>query len=360
MDREYKLWKPAANTLHRASNDELMAMFATRVADTNVGSPIMADRISPDVMPTFVDQFPFYDIIDKVPSNGVSHTFEQQTAYSANATPATIGETGSVTDDTNTYLRKTTNIAVFAQRRGVTLKAQFAGNAAGGPSSDLAAREIKGGLIKIAASAQQEMLSYQDSNPNATTLTDRDGMYDVNGFNGLRYQAQVLAPPENTAIVDVRSSWTDQRVLLAFRQISNAIYDKGGKLDLAVANTFGANSLFRDQLALVRYIKESEMMDLTPGLRVKSVETDQGLLPILTVPGNFIGTWSDGVHSYQDIFLMWTECFELPYLGAPEPTIISVPIGTDGQLRELKIPYMMIGLANKAPIYLGRVSLMIS
>jgi hypothetical protein len=359
MKREYHLWKPAANTLQRASAEELMSLFATRVADTNVGSPIMADRLSPDVMPTFVADFPFYELIEKVPSNGVSHTFEQQTAFSQSTAPHTIGETGTVADDTNTYLRKTTNIAVFAERRGVTLKAQFAGRAAGGPSSDLAGREIKGGLLTIARDAQMEMLSYQDSDPTSTTATAANGVFDVNGFNGLRYQAEVLAPPENTAIVDIRSSWTDQRVLMAFRQINNAIWDKGGRLDLAVANTTGANALFRDQMNLVRYIKEADRMEIAPGLTVKAVETDQGLIPVLPVPGSSIGTWTDGVGLYTDIFLMWTEAFELPYLGAPEPTIISVPIGTDGQLRELKIPYLMIGLANKAPIYLGRVSLRI-
>lgn len=361
---KYRLWRPVTADHYRATPEEILAIlspqFNTRVADTNIGSPIMADRLAPELIPTFVKNFPLYDLIKKVPSNGVSHTFEQWTNFTTATAPHTIAETGTVTDDTNTYLRKTTNIAVFAERRGVTLKAMFAGRAAGGPSADLAAKEIAGGLITIAHDAQWEMLQYQDSDPTSTTATAANGVYDVNGFNGLRYQAQNMSPPENTAFVDVRSAWTDQRVLMSFRQVASAIWDKGGEVDLAICNTTAANALFRDQLALVRYIKEAETMDLTPGLRVKAVETDQGLLPVLPVPGNQIGTWTDGYATYTDIYIVWTEKLELPYLGAPEPTIISVPIGTDGQLRELKIPYLMIGFANTTPIYLGRVSLVLS
>ena len=215
--------------------------------------------------------------------------------------------------------------------------------------------------MTIARDAQLEFCSYQESDPTSTTATAPNGIYDANGINGLRYIVQNFAPPENSIQIDIRTPWTDQRVLMAVRQVTDNIWDKGGRVDLAITSTRGMRALMQDQLALVRYIKEGEKMDLTPGLKVNAVQTDEGMLPVLPVPGNFIGQWTDANGAtYVDIFIIWTETLELPYLGAPEPTVIKVPIGTDGQLRELVIPFMMIGFAAKAPLYMGRVSLRIS
>jgi hypothetical protein len=357
---EYRLYKPAANTLKRATPEEMMHLFAgaSRAADTNVASPIMADRLSPDVMPIYVDEFPLYDVIEKEPSNGVSHTFEQQTAFSGTTVPHTVGETGTVLDDANVYLRKTTNIMTLGVRRGVTLKALFAGQQAGGPSSTLEGREIKGGLQTIARDAQAEICTFQESNLSSTSLTSIDGAFDSNGVNGLRYIMANFAPPENQAVVDVRTAWTDQRVLLAVRTICDNIWDKGGKVDLAVVSSVGRRALMQDQLSLTRIVDKTQ---ITPGLLVSAIETDQGLLPLLPVPGNFIGKWVDATGAvYVDIHIVWTETLRLPYLGSPEPTIITVPIGTDGQLRKLTIPFQMIGFAAEAPTYMGRVSLRVA
>jgi hypothetical protein len=363
MPQEYTLWKPASKSLPR-DTDLLFAkgaeIAATRAADTGSASPIMAQQLEPEVMPVFVGDFPFYDLIEKVPSNGVSHTFQQQTAFAQSAAPHTISETGSVADESNAYLRKTTNIALAAMRRGVTIKAQLAGAASGRPSNDLMARELKGGLQTIARDMQNEMLRYQESDNTSTTLTAPNGTFDVNGLNGLRYIVQNQAPAENSAIVDIRASWTDQRVLLAFRQVCDAIWDKGGRVDLAVASTRGSRALLQDQMALVRYLKTSEKIAITPGLTVPGVEVDQGVVPVLPVPGPAIGTWTNGTNTFVDIYLVWTETLELPYLGAPEPTIVRIPMGTDGTLRELAIPFVLLGFAAKAPQYLGRISLMVA
>lgn len=354
------LWKPASATLPR-NDDAILAAFAQRAGDSFSTAPITAARLSPEVMPVFVRDFPFYDLIEKVAANGISHTFLQWTAPSQSATPHTISETGTVTDDANTYLRKTTNIALFGERRGVTLKAKFAGFNAGGPSTDLMAREIEGGLLTIARDAQTEMLQYNEVYSGSAGLTDPSGAYDANGLNGLRYIAQNFAPPENSEIVDVRTpGWTDQRVLTAVRSVVANIVDKGGRPDLVVCSPVGSNYLFQDQMELVRYFNDARV-EIRPGHSVRMVSTDSGDLPVLVVPGTMgVGKWATGGHTYVDMFIMQTETFEMPYLGAPEPTVIRIPIGTDGTLRELAIPYAMYGLACLAPQYLGRVSFEIS
>jgi hypothetical protein len=368
----YPLWKPATKDLPRhhllgdggqidaAVREALDGKLQIRVADTGISSPLIAQELSPEVIPVFVRNFPLYDMVAKVPSNGLSHTFQQQTGFTTASDPATISETGTVSDYTNQYLRRTSNIAVFAHRRGVTLKAQFAGQNAGGVAADMMGRELSGGLIQMARDAQNEMLRYQESTSTATTTTDPNGKFDANGFNGLRYQLLNNAPPENSQIVNVTSSgWTDQRVLKAVRQVVNAIWDKGGRPDLIVTNTTGQEDLFEDQFQLVRYVK-SDQLEIIPGLTVSAISTPEGLLPVLPVPGNSIGTWTSSGHTYTDIFILSTETLEMPYLGSPSPTVLRIPIGTDGTLRELAIPFAMFGLACLAPQYLGRVSLQIS
>ena len=360
---EYPLWKPASAALPRdddaiqRSVDRVMGLVS-RAADTNTSSPIVAQRLSPEVIPVFVRDFPLYNVIEKVPSNGLSHTFLQQTAFSQSTAPHTIAETGTVSDDTNSYLRKTTNIAVAAIRRGVTLKAQYAGQAAGGASQDLMGRELAGGLLTIARDMQNEILRYQESNPSAVTATAADGLYDPNGLNGLRYTVNELSPPENTIQADIRTAgWTDQRVLKSVRNVVNAIWDKGGKVDLLVCTTKGSEAMFEDQFQQIRYVKDGTY-DIAPGLSVRAISTDQGEIPVLVVPGQAIGTYTlSGSDSYTDIFALWTDTLQLPYLGAPEPTVLRIPIGTDGTLRELAIPFIMLGFACLAPQYLGRVQL---
>lgn len=354
------LWKPAAETLPR-NFDEVLAAFAQRAGDSFSTSPITATRLDPKVWPVFVRDFPFIELIEKTPANGVSHTFLQQTAHSGTTTPHTISEVGTVSDDANVYLRKTTNIMLVGERRGVSLKAKFGGYNAGGPSTDLMAREIEGGLLTIARDSQTEMLQYSESNSGSSGLTDPSGAYDANGINGLRYIVNQLAPPENSQIVDVRTTgWTDQRVLTAIRAVVAAIVDKGGRPDLVVCSPTGSNFLFQDQMELVRYFQDTKV-EITPGRSVRMVSTDAGDLPVLSVPGTMgVGKWVSGGATYIDIFVMQTETFEIPYLGAPEPTIIRIPIGTDAVLRELAIPYAMYGLACYAPQFLGRVSLRIA
>lgn len=369
MDRsKFPLWKPASASLPRMAPEEIAAAFGAQVAtrsgsdaDSISTSPIVAQRLEPDVLPVFVRDFPFYDLIEKVPANGIQHTFLQWTAQSQTSTPNTIAETGTVNDDANSYNRKTTNIALFALRRGISLKAKFAGFNAGPPSQDLMAREVEGGLLTIARDVQMEMLRYQESDSSSTTDTAPNGHYDANGINGLRYVLNNQSPPENSVTVDVSTpGWTDQRVLVGIRQVAQYIMDKGGRPDLVVCNPFGSNALFQDQMELVRYF-DQRTLEITPGRSVRMVSTDAGDLPVLVVPGApGIGSWESGGHTYQDIFVLQTETLEMPYLGAPEPTVLRIPLGVDGSVRELAIPFAMYGLACKAPQYLGRVSLKVS
>lgn len=364
-ERRYSLYKPVTKDLPRQhfplKSEQKMYAFARAVADSGTTAPIVPQELSPEVIPIFVDAFPLFDMIEKEPSNGLSHTYQQQTAFSLNSTPAFIGEDGSVSDDQNVYVRQTSNIGVPAVRRGVSVKAQSAGQQSGGPASDLMGRELKGGLLTIARDTQNVALRYQEIFSGETTTTSEDGAYLAEGFNGIRYVLNQLAPSANTIEVDITSPWTDQRVLKAVRLGCNQVYDAGGKIDLLIANTTGSEAMFEDQFDLVRWVNADADHEIIPGLSVRAISTDQGLVPVLVVPGNSIGTWLDGDENvYQDIIGVWTETLRMPYLGNPLPSVLRIPIGVDGTLRELAIPFAMFGLACMAPQYMFRVSLKIA
>lgn len=362
---KYPMWKPLARDLEREGSNRLIQRFQERAGDSVSTSPITAQRLDPEVIPTYVRAFPFFDLMEKEPSNGISHTFLQETAPSLSTTPHTIAETGTVNPDSNAYSRKTTNIAVFGMQRGVSLKAQYAGLNAGGPSTDLMAREVKGGLTTIARDAQREMLSYTETYSSSSGATDPNGAYDVDGLNGMRYIMYNQIPPGNQQYCDIREPWTDQRVLTALRDIASAITDQGGEPDLVVATTTGSNALFEDQMELVRYMDNTKTLEITPGRRVRTVSTDAGDLPVLIVPGqniamgNWVATGASAGAVYIDLFVLQTNTWSIPYLGAPEPTVIRLPLAVDGTLRELAIPFAMYGLACKVPQFNGRVSLRI-
>lgn len=363
-ERKYKLWKPIARSLPRnhsvsGAYERNIANLATKAADSGTTSPIVPQPLSPTVIPVFVSEFPLFDMVEKTPSNGLSHTYQQQTAFSQSTAPHTISESGTVSDDSNTYLRKTTNIAVFAVRRGISLKGQYAGANAGAPADDLMGRELKGGLQTIARDAQNESLRYQESvNPVTYPGNDPNGDFDANGFNGLRFIANNYMPASQTFAADIRTPWTDQRVLKAVRNATNAVYDQGGKIDLLIATTRGSEALFEDQTSLTRIYVGEKRAEVVPGFSVRLIDTDQGEIPVMVVPGNAIGSYTtNGTNEFVDMFGVWTEVMEMPYLGNPEPSVLRIPTGTDGTLRELAIPFAMYGLAYMAPQYMFRVQL---
>lgn len=364
-ERKYALWKPISKALPRnhtvfgAFEKKVEDLATKAVADSGTTSPIVPQPLSPEVIPIFVSKFPLFDLLEKVPSNGLSHTYQQQTAFTQTTDPNTISEAGTVNDDTNSYVRQTSNVAVFAIRRGVTLKGQYAGQNAGGPASDLMGRELRGGLLTISRDAQKETLRYQDVDNASTTSTAPNGKYDADGFNGMRWTMANRVPAANTIAVDIRTPWTDQRVLKAVRKGVNQVWDLGGEIDLLIANTTGSEAMFEDQVDLVRYVR-NDQVEIAPGLVVRAIQTDQGLIPVLVVPGDAIGTYTDGVNTFQDIIGINTETIAMPYLGNPEPSVLRIPLGVDGTLRELAIPFSMLGLACEAPQYMFRVKLEIA
>jgi len=124
-----------------------------KALDSSGGSALIRQDLEPILYSLFVKKFPFFDRIRKEPANGLVHAFNQQTAY-GDAVFQT--ETGTVTDDNSTYARQTTNVAVLATRRGITLKNQFALGQGGSPFNGLS-QELGSGVTAIAHKLQKTL-----------------------------------------------------------------------------------------------------------------------------------------------------------------------------------------------------------
>lgn len=341
-------------------------VFSVRkaVADSSAGSggTLIQQGVEPVIYEEFVRNFPIYDLFEKEESNGLVHAWDAQTKYSQNTAdqPVTMAENGSVNDDSNTYAQRTTNISVFGTRRGASLKSMFAvrQGTAGAAFGDLSQREAEGGLIKIAHDVQAEICRFQNAVSGAVTATHADGLYDANGFNGLRYHQHVTLSDANTVTVDVRAGNYDpakQSVLQGLGEAADLITDAlGMPVDFVITGIAGRRYLINEQLPLRRNVDKAEVR---PGVSLSTVDLGDGVVPIYTVPGDSLGWWTDGANNYIDVYVGISNVVSIPWLGGPTPTVLDLQIGADGTLRKLRIPFLMVGFCVHSDLAIARVSL---
>lgn len=332
-----------------------------KAVDSVAVGPLIRQDLDPMIYEIYVKNFPAFDTIEKVEANGLVHAWNQETAYTALGGPGTSGSTfipelGTVQDDASVYNRLTANIAVNAARRGISLKAKFAVRA-GGMGYDPAVREIEGGIRNIAHTSQIGIFRLQEALVGSTTAADPNGLYDANAFNGLRYYLQNIAPAGNTIPVDITASWPSQTTQLiadGLDAAAVAVRDAGGSPTAVWTSLTGIRNLRREQIPFERVVK-ADRTEIIPGVMVPTVIAGDELLPLLGVPGDSVGFYTISGHNYYDMYVVDTNQLQWAWLGGPSPTVLTIPVGTDGTLRELYIPFMMGALVALAPQFLARV-----
>ena len=165
------------HTKQKMLDDDMFAKFI----DTVSGNVLIRQDLEPLIYAAFVRRFPAFARVDKVPANGLVHTYQR-----VDQRPAAtyIAETATVPDSQSVYTRATSNIAVLALRVGTSLK-QSLSVAAGGMGFNTEQQEISFGIEAIAAQLQQTYLQ-GNATVVAGTLNLPDGLYDANSFDGLR------------------------------------------------------------------------------------------------------------------------------------------------------------------------------
>jgi hypothetical protein len=316
-----------------------------KLLDSTGGTALIRQDLEPILYALFVKKFPFFDRIRKEPANGLVHAFNQQSAY-GDAVFQT--ETGTVTDDVNTYARQTTNVAVLATRRGITLKSQFAITQGGAPGQQGLSTELEGGVTAIAHKLQKTLFQGNADTTSGAGAATELGAYDANGFNGLR---KLLGAAAGSAQI------ANKGTAAYLATINNNVADilsAGGNPSAILVNPADYAGLVNEVTNLVRYNAPSQV-DQLAGATFGSVVTAAGSLPLLAVPGDAIGAYAISGTSYRDMYVVDEAGWSMPYLGSDSITTLEIPIGVNGALTRLYIMYVMQGFANKAPQFQAKI-----
>lgn len=317
----------------------------SKLLDSSGGAALIRQDLEPILYSLFVKRFPMFDRLRKEPANGLVHAFNQQTAY-GDAVFQT--ETGTVTDDSNTYARQTTNVAVLATRRGITLKQQFALTGGGSPFNGLSA-ELAGGVTAIAQKLQKQVFQGNATVTSGAGATAELGAYDANGFDGLR---KLLGATGSGVIANKGTA----AYLATINSAVASVLNNGGNPSALVCSPTDYAGIVNELTSLVRYNAPAD--DQAAGATFGQVVTAAGALPILAVAGDGIGSYTIGgatTTNYRDMYIIDEDTWSLPYLGADSITTLEIPVGVNGALSKLYIMYVMFGLANKAPQFNAKV-----
>jgi len=316
-----------------------------KLLDASGGAALIRQDLEPILYALFVKKFPMFDRLRKEPANGLVHAFNQQSAY-GDAVFQT--ETGTVTDDVNTYARQTTNVSVLATRRGITLKSQFAITQGGAPGQQGLSTELEGGVTAIANKLQKTLFQGNSTVTSGAGAATEFGAYDANGFDGLRKLLGATA-----AQAQIANKGTASYLSVINNNVAD-ILSAGGNPSAIALNPTDYAGLVNEVTNLVRYNGASRSSEVA-GLALGSVVTAAGELPLLAIPGTAIGTYTYSSTAYRDMYVVDESVWSMPYLGSDSITTLEIPVGVNGSLSRLYIMYCMFGLANKAPQFNGKI-----
>jgi|WetSurSiteA1Bulk_404760.scaffolds.fasta_scaffold10023_2 hypothetical protein len=320
-----------------------------KLLDTGGAAPVIRQDLEPILYELFVREFPAFDMFAKEPANGLTHTYQQTTGY---GDAKFMSELGTVTDDVSAYARQTTNVAIIATRRGVSLKSQFA-TIQSGSGFNPEQLEMTGGLRAIAHRMQSQIFSGHATDSGGDS-TNELGEYDANAFTGLR---SIL----NTGRVknaDPRAVSAPAGVLrTAWNQACVEIMQAGpGRPGVIFLNPWDKETFDAAQDQNIMYTNQP-LVNVAVGVTTNTVNTIFGALPLFPIPGDAISAYTaiSPAESVRDSYLLDMSSMSLPYLGSEGITTLEIPIGVSGQLTKLYIFFGMFGLAVKAPTYSNKV-----
>ncbi len=324
-----------------------------KALDSASASALIRQDLEPILYELYIREFPAFDRIPKEPANGLVHTFQQITSF---GDAQFMGELGTVTDDQSTYVRQTTNVSILATRRGVSLKSQF-GALQSGSGFNPEQLELQGGLRAIAQKMQRTIFGGNGTNSGGTANNEL-GLYDVNGFTGLR----AILNTANAVNVDPATNPdTTGSVPRAIRAAASVVSQNGGRVSMSYLNPLDVDTISNQLDARVRY--NDPGLEVSAGQTVQTVTTVFGRTGMFPVPGNSIDQYVSAAYSgntVRDIYLLDESTVSLPYLGSEGPTVLDIPIGISGQLTHLYIIFGMWGLAVKAPLFNNKVRLKVA
>lgn len=318
-----------------------------KLLDSAGAGALIRQDLEPMIHALFVKVFPAYEALGQKPSNGLVHAYQQVT------TPGDaefIGETQVVPSHTSTFVQQTTPIAIVGSERAVSLKSQAAVDA-GGMNFNLGQEELENAVTSIIRKIQTTTLKGNYQVPTGTDLTE-DGPFDALGFDGFRRVLEV------NKVLQLSGA----PILDTIRRGVREAGDNGGFPTLAFLDYRVKQNLEDQQIAAWRI--NAPTVEVTPGLRVNSVNTPVGELGLVGVPGRFFGPevgYDEGSGvSVVDVYCLDTGKVSYVYLGSPGITVIELPTAVSGALTRQFLAFAMTGLEVAAPTFCAKVQIRVS
>ena len=309
------------------------------------GGPMIRTDLEPLLREAYLRNFPALANIRAIPANGLVHTYNVRTGHGEASTVSELGDL-TATEADSTFVRKAnSNIAVIANKRGISLKLQYA-TAQSGMGYDLTGPDnLEVAAAFTAIAKKNQALFFQGNYSTAAkTLNDEEGLYDANAFDGLR----TILKAAGTSITKSGGDTHIDTINTAIAQLANAGADV---LSMLIFLTYGAriqvNKEFQQVLRVV---------DGAPGAGFASNLSANGLLTVADVLQRFqnipSNTQNSGIGYYnlpgpiatEDLYVVDTSGMAMAYLGSPSPVILELPVGYNNALSNVYIAFLMNGL----------------
>lgn len=317
-----------------------------KAVDSSTGAALIRTDIEPVLREAFNRVFPGFDLFEKIPSNGIKHTWNQITAPGTATLLAELGDF-SGTAANNTYSQvQTTNIAVAASQREIGLKAQWASMQSGmnflaGGGANV---EIMGALNAIAMVIQAQIFQGNFST-GSKTLDDEEGLTNTLGFDGFRYLLK-----HNDYSINKGAS---DSYLTMLRKAIGELVEFGANLsEVAIFCSVGISNAIDAELETFYQYAKSEAGANTPlNFSASGFRMLAGILgrmypvPAEGSQAKGIGYYTYSAATTEDIYVLDPNGTKLPYLGSPGPTILELPTGWGNHLSNTYVPFIMVGLA---------------
>lgn len=346
------------------------------------GGLLIPQGIVPTLWVWLVTRFQAWQQIPRVPANGVNHSWRNLIAL-GDSTDGYIDEYGCPPANRSVITSGSTNIAIMAFKRGISLKFELLAQQIGFrfDGNLPLERELQNAMISRARILEKTF--YQGTTASGHNGTDEYGQSFINGFNGLRallsnttlanglnngfYPAgfsPVLAEQATTGATPITDALN-----LAVAQV----YNNGGMPNAIHITASTALKIAKENSPNVRYTMDEVRNGLTVGATLNGLaSTVAGFIPFTVVPDQSIGSYpvnsiagTGGAtlmtagQTVVDAYVLSTNDLAFPYIGSPDPMPIEVPIGTftpEGAclVRDLII-YLMIGFACYVPVHQAKV-----
>lgn len=324
------------------------------------GSPLIRQDLESIVETLFVKTFPLYETIRKVPGNGLTHAFDVMTTPDSNmsATSNTVStlitELATVSFTASTYQRKTTTISLFGVGRGVSFL-ETAAVRGGGMAFDPLKMELAGGVTKIAYDIQTLVCQGNGSYASGTS-SNEGGAYTTSPapYDGLRL---ILGSVTGSNYASNNATQMEQGTINLTQTIRKALGQAaqlGGMPDLVVGTINAKTALDEENETNKRY---NDVVEVVPGVQVNQLAWANGIANILAVPGFSFGTYTSPLSSQtvEDVYFLQTDQIEMPWLYNEGINVLELPAAVDYTLSQRYIVFHMVGLAVKAPLFMGKI-----